>query len=255
MGENQRVAACQFEPALGDIAGNLETIDRTLASLPSSVAIAVFPELCVTGYDLDVAKERADTVPGDLTDRLISLAAEHDVTIVAGIPERDGDDCFNSLVVADRDGVRATYRKQHLWGNEAGVFAAGSGPTTVETAIGTIGFVICYDINFPEIGLDYTRRGCDVLVASAAWRTSYNRDWRLLLRARALDGPYYVVGSNHTGEQHGRDHAGRSLVADPFGTVLSEVTTGTGHAVASVNGERLEASRDRNPVARSRGWS
>ena len=227
----------------------------TLASLPSSVALAVFPELCITGYDLDVAEEQAVPVPGNLTDRLVSTAAEHGVTIVAGIPERDDDDRYNSLVTIDRDGVRDTYRKQQLWGKEADVFAAGTGPMTVETAVGTVGFVICYDINFPEIGLEYARRGCDILAASAAWRTSYNRDWRLLLRARALDGPYYVVGSNHTGDQHGRDHAGHSLIADPFGTVLSEVTEGIGHAVATVNGERLKVSRDRNPVAKSRGWS
>ena len=255
MSEDQRVAACQFEPIIGDVDKNLETIDQTLDSLPSSVVVAVFPELCVTGYDLDVAEERADPIPGELTDRLVSIAAECDVTIIAGIPERDGGDRYNSLVTVDGDGVRDAYRKQHLWGNEADVFTAGAGPMTVETAVGTLGFVICYDINFPEVGLDYAYRGCDALAASAAWRTSYNRDWRLLLRARALDGPYYVIGSNHTGNQHGRDHAGRSLVADPFGTVLSEVTEGSGHAVAAVNDERLKASRDRNPVAKSRGWS
>ncbi|WP_137285552.1 carbon-nitrogen hydrolase family protein [Halorussus salinisoli] len=255
MSANERVAACQFEPTIGDVAGNLEALERTLDGLPSSVAVAVFPELCVTGYDLDVAQDRATPVPGELTDRLVSIIADHDVTVVAGVPERDGEQLYNSLVVVDGDGVRDTYRKQHLWGDEADVFATGDGPQTVETRLGTVGLALCYDLNFPEVGLDYAREGCDVLAVSAAWRTSYEADWRLLLRARALDGPYYVVGANHAGDQRGRDHAGRSLVVDPTGTVLSEVTEGDGHAVVTVEPERIEAGRDRNPVQESRGWT
>ncbi|MFC6962768.1 nitrilase-related carbon-nitrogen hydrolase [Halocatena marina] len=89
---------------------------------------------------------------------------------------------------------------------------------------------------------------------SAAWRTSYEADWRLLLRARALDGPYYVVGSNHTGDQLGRNHAGSSLIADPSGIVLSEVSGEVGHAVVPVERERMNTGHDRNPVRASRGW-
>jgi predicted amidohydrolase len=255
MSEHQRVAACQFEPVVGDVDSNLDTIERTLASLPSSTALTVFPELCVTGYDLDVACDRAKPVPGDLSDRLVSVAADYDVTVVAGVPERDGEALYNSLVVADGDGVCDTYRKRRPWGDEADVFETGEDLTTVETPVGTVGLALCYDLNFPEIGLDYAREGCDILAVSAAWRTSYEADWRLLLRARALDGPYFVIGSNHSGDQCGRDHAGCSLVADPSGTVLSEATDGAGHAVVTADPARLESSRDRNPVRESRGWS
>lgn len=253
--EPKRVAACQFEPTVGDVDANLGTVEHTLGSLPSSVAVAVFPELSVTGYDLDVAADRAAPIPGALTDRLVPVAADHDVTVVAGVPERDDGSLYNSLVVVDGDGVRATYRKQYAWGDEEDCFEAGDGPTTVETSVGTVGLALCYDLNFPEVGLDYARRGCDVLAVSSAWRASYEGDWRLLVRARALDGPYYVVGSNHAGDQRGRDHAGLSLVADPSGTVLSEVTAGVGHAVAPVERERIEAGHDRNPVRATRDWS
>jgi predicted amidohydrolase len=255
MSESQRVAACQFEPTVGDVAGNLGTMERTLASLPSSVAVAVFPELCATGYDLDAAADRASPVPGELTDRIAAVAADHGVTVVAGVPERDGGALYNSLVTVDGDGVSATYRKQYLWGDEAATFSTGDGPTTVETRVGTVGLALCYDLNFPEIGLDYAREDCDVLAVSAAWRNDFDADWRLLLRARALDGPYYVVGSNHAGDQRGRDHAGLSLVADPEGTVLSEVADGAGHAVVTVDRERIARGRERNPVRETRGWS
>ena len=255
MSENKRIAACQFEPTVGDIDGNLETVNQTLTSLPSSVAVAVFPELCVTGYDLDVATDRATPIPGPLTDRLIPIADDHDATLIAGVPERDGEALYNSLVVVDSDGVRGTYQKQYAWGDEEDVFETGNTPTTVETRVGTVGLALCYDLNFPEVGIDYARKGCDVLAVSAAWRTSYESDWRLLLRARALDGPYYVAGSNHAGDQGGRSHAGLSLIADPSGSVLSEVTEGVGHAVVPIERERIEAGHDRNPVQETRNWS
>lgn len=255
MVETPRIAACQFEPTVGDVDANVDAIERTLASLPASVSVVVFPELCLTGYELDVVENQATTVPGSMTEELKSVATEHDVTVVVGVPERDGNDRYNSLVAVDRTGVRATYRKQYLWGDEADVFTPGDGPTTVDTDVGTLGFALCYDLNFPEVGLEYAREECDVLAVSAAWRVSYEADWRLLLRARALDGAYYVLGSNHTGEQRGRDHAGRSLVAGPSGTVLSEVMDGEGHAVVPVQDDRIETSRSRNPVRVSREWS
>lgn len=254
MSEKQHVAACQFEPAVGESITNLEIIDRMLARLPSSVAIAVFPELCVTGYDLDIVTERAAPIPGPLSDRLVSIAAAHDMIIVAGVPEHDGENLYNSLIIVDGDGVRDSYRKQRLWGDEAVIFSSGDTLTTVETRVGTVGLALCYDLNFPEIGLDYAREGCEILVVSAAWRTSYEADWRLLLRARALDGPYYVVGSNHAGDQLGRNHAGSSLVADPSGTVLSEVSGEVGHAVTPVEREQMNTGHNRNPVRASRGW-
>lgn len=255
MSGNQCIAACQFEPVIDDITSNIKAIDQTLTSLPSRVAVAVFPELCVTGYDLNVASRRAVPVPGDLTDQLTALAADHDMTIVVGVPERDEEELYNALVIVDGDGVRDVYRKQYSWGDESDVFATGDGPTTVNTGVGTIGFALCYDLNFPEMALDYASQDCDILAVSSAWRTSYETDWRLLLRARALDGPYYVVGANHVGSQRGRAHAGQSLVADPSGNVLSKVSDGNGHVVVPIKREKIVAGKDRNPVRESRGWS
>jgi predicted amidohydrolase len=255
MVRDARVAACQFEPTIGDVDANVDAVDRSLSSLPDTVAVAVFPELAATGYDLDTARELATAVPGALTDSFVDVAREHETTIVVGVPERDADALYNTLVVIDADGVTATYRKQYPWGDESGVFATGDGPTTVDTEAGTLGLALCYDLNFPELGLDYARAGCDVLAVSAAWRRSFQADWRLLTRARALDGPYYVAGSNHVGDQAGRIHAGGSLVADPTGTVLSEVKRGHGHAVAPVEGSRLETARERNPVRQTRNWN
>jgi predicted amidohydrolase len=245
------IAACQFEPEVGAPRTNYDRIEELVAGLDDGVELAVFPELCVTGYDLDAATELADAVPGALTDRAVGIADRHDLHLVVGVPEREGSTLYNDLVLVDGDGVRATYRKQYLWGEESAVFAAGEGPVTAETPVGTLGLLVCYDLNLPEAALAYARSECDVLAVSAAWRTSYLDDWKLLLRARALDGTCYVVGSNHAGDQRGRSHAGGSRVVGPGGTVL-DAADGDAFAVSATDRDQLETVREQNPVFETR---
>ncbi|MHB9287129.1 carbon-nitrogen hydrolase family protein [Halobacteriales archaeon Cl-PHB] len=246
------VAACQFEPEVDAVEANCETVRDLAVDLPDEVALAVFPELCVTGYDLDVATEAATPVPGPVTDDLVDVAAESETHLVVGLPERDGDAVYNDLVYVSPDGVEAVYRKQYPWGDEADTFATGDGPVTAETPVGRVGFLLCYDLNFPEAALAYDRRGVDVLLVSAAWRESYRDDWDLLARSRALDGTCYVAASNHAGDQSGREHLGGSLLAGPDGSVLDRAGDGQATVSAAVDADALTAARDRNPVQETR---
>ncbi len=248
----RHVAACQFEPEIGAVERNCEVLRDLAVGLPDGVALAVFPELCVTGYDLEVATEAATPVPGPLTDDLADVAGEADTTLVVGLPERDDQELYNDLVCISADGVEAVYRKQYPWGDEADTFATGDRPVTVETPVGRVGFLLCYDLNFPEAALAYDRRDVDVLLVSAAWRESYREDWELLSRARALDGTCYVAAANHAGDQAGRDHLGGSLVVGPHGSVLDRVGDGRATVSAAVDPDELAAARERNPVRETR---
>lgn len=243
------VATCQFEPTIGDRDINYQQIESILSSLPTEVDLAVFPELCVSGYDLNAAMEVATPIPGTVTDPLVKMASEQDVTIVVGVPERDEDTLYNTLVYIDQEGVQAIYRKQYLWGDESGGFGKGTGPVTLETEFGKLGFLLCYDLNFPEAALAYGQANCDLLVVSAAWRESYLDNWKILLQSRALDGTSYVVGSNHCGNQRGRRHGGHSLIADPCGEIVESAGTHTSNAIATLERTRLQKCRQRNPVA------
>jgi predicted amidohydrolase len=245
------VAACQFEPDIDDEDANIATI-RHLTSTNRDAAVVVFPELAVTGYDVEAATAAATPVPGRITERLRGIAAATETTLVVGLPERDDDEVYNDLVAVSGDGVEAVYRKQYAWGDEAGAFRTGDSPVTVETPVGTLGFLLCYDLNFPEAALAYADAGVDVLAVSAAWRESYRTDWSLLLRARALDSPCYTVGINHAGTQQGRIHRGGSMIADPTGNVLAECSDGRTTVAAPIKTDVLASARDRNPVRRSR---
>lgn len=245
-------AVCQFEPEPGAPESNLDVVADLAARLPSETELAVFPELCTTGYVPETAVRLAETVPGPLTDRLSSIAAEHDVELAVGMPERADGDVYNALVLVDGRGVGAVYRKRHLWGDEADVFRRGEDPCVVDTAVGRVGLLVCYDLNFPEAALPYARQECDALLVSSAWRAAYRDDWRLLTRARAFEGTSYLLGVNHAGAQAGRVHGGRSFVVAPDGTVVEQAGDGRATATVEIDGAVLERARERNPVLQAR---
>jgi predicted amidohydrolase len=246
------IAGCQFEPVTGDVEQNITTIREITDSLPEPVELAVFPELCVPGYDLDTAVATATPVPGPITDRLKPIAASADVTLVVGLAEQTNEAVYNDLVSVSPTGTVYRYRKQYLWGAEDTTFTADSGPTTIETSVGTVGFLLCYDLNFPEAALAYAREQVDVLAVSAAWRASFRHDWDILLQARALDTTCYVIGSNHAGNQQGRTHNGGSLIAGPDGTLLENARDGTAVVSTEFDPEFVRDARARNPVAETR---
>jgi predicted amidohydrolase len=249
---NARIASCQFEPNVGNVDTNLDRIEQLTEQLPASTAFAVFPELCVTGYDLDSVPTAKSAVPGPVTERVQTIAHNTGVDLVVGLPEAAGDDVYNSLVYVSDHGVKATYRKQQLWGDEVAQFVAGTEPTTVDTSAGQVGLLLCYDLNFPELALEYDEADCDLIAVSAAWRQSFDDDWRLLCRTRALDQTCYVVGSNHAGTQSGRRHAGESLVAGPRGEIITKATDGMSTVSAEVAPDAIKTARVKNPVRRSR---
>ncbi|WP_222914145.1 carbon-nitrogen hydrolase family protein [Natrinema sp. SYSU A 869] len=249
---NARIAACQFEPHIGDVDANLDRIERLTERLPPATVFAVFPELCVTGYDLDSALPAQTAVPGPVTDRIQTIAQKTGVDLLIGLPEAAGDDVYNSLVYVSDHGVKAIYRKQQLWGDEAAPVTAGTEPTVVETPAGRVGMLLCYDLNFPELALEYAKAGCDLLAVSAAWRQSFDHDWRLLCCARALDQTCYIVGSNHSGTQSGRHHAGESLIAGPRGEIITKATDNRPTISAEIDPDAIETARRKNPVQKSR---
>ncbi|MDG5762108.1 carbon-nitrogen hydrolase family protein [Natronococcus sp. A-GB1] len=249
---NACIASCQFEPVVGDVDANLSHITQLAEQLPPSTVFAVFPELCVTGYDLGDVPTVKTSVPGPITERLQRIAQSTGTDLLVGLPEAADNEVYNSLVYISSHGVEATYRKQQLWGDEATQFAAGTGPVVVDTPVGRVGLLLCYDLNFPELALEYDDAGCDHIAVSSAWRQSFDDDWRLLCCARAFDQTCYVIGSNHSGTQSGRHHAGESLVVGPRGEILAKATDDTSAISVEVKADSIETARLENPVRNSR---
>ncbi len=109
---------------------------------------------------------------------------------------------------------------------------------------------VCYDLRFPELFRILTLRGARVLALPSAFTLATTRDhWEILLRARAIEDQCYVVAANQTGEHApGKASGGRSMVVDPWGTVLATAPDGEGYALAELDFARQDAIRARLPA-------
>ncbi len=174
--------------------------------------------------------------------------------ILGGMPERSPDPghVYNSCVHLLPDGsVGAVYRKIHLFDvsltsagdatpyRESASVSAGPIDQAVVAKVpgGGLGLSVCYDLRFPELYRRFSALGARMIAVPAAFTLLTGKDhWHVLLRARAIENQCFVLAAAQQG-RHGPSRLtyGHALIADPWGTVLSECPDGEGVAVAELD--------------------
>ena len=230
-----RVLLAQLDPAAGDPRANAATLAEVIARHPGA-DLAVFPELFLTGYDLAAAAERALSGDGPELAAVRDAAASAGTAVVVGFAEaRPAGPPANAVACLDRDGGwAATYRKTHLFGDEAAAFAAGDELVVCELAGRRVAPLVCFDVEFPEPARAVARAGAELLVTVAANPDPYGPDHALAARARALDNRIPHVYVNRVGREGGLRFCGGSIAAGPDGAVGTALAGGPGTAVADV---------------------
>ena len=199
----------------------------------------------------------AEPLDGPFVQRLTKLAAARDTTVVAGMFEVSDDPArpYNTLAVVDRDGLRASYRKIHLYDSfgykESDRLLAGPvEPVLVEVGGVSVGLMTCYDLRFPELARELVRLGAQLLVVPSAWVAGPGKvlHWRTLAMARAIENTVYVAAVGQPGPRY----TGHSLVVGPAGDLIGEVGDGDHLLTASVGTEGLDQARADNPSLRNR---
>ena len=227
-----RVAALQYNPAYLDVAGNLDTVERMIGEVV--VDLLVLPELFATGYFFESREHVlrvAEQVPdGPTTHRLVDWARRIDATIVAGLPELDGDQIYNSAVVVDADGLVGTYRKVHLYFEEKLHFEAGNVgmPVFTRTARNgssyVLGVMICFDWYYPEAARSLALAGADIIAHPS---NLVRPDCPRAMPIRALENHLFTVTANRVGAEERGDQTltfiGQSLICSPDGIVLGQL--------------------------------
>jgi predicted amidohydrolase len=263
-----RAAAIQLN-STGDGARNRATAERLVrAAAADGAALVVLPEKWnVLGTPEQLAAG-AEPLDGPSTTWARELARELRIDLIAGsiVERRAGEDAhahakhFNTSVHVGPDGeLKAVYRKLHLFDVEvAGVVYRESdtedpGEEIVTTALqdGTkLGMAICYDLRFPELFRILVRDGARIFALPSAFTLATTRDhWEVLIRARAIENQCFVIAANQIGEHApGKSSGGRSLIVDPWGTVLATAPDDEGYALAELDFARQDAIRAKLPA-------
>ena len=152
--------------------------DAVAEAAAAGARLVVLPELCDSGYVFDAADPVAEArgLAAPAADSITlrqwhELAARHRLVIVGGFCELGADGrLYNSAALVDTSGTRAVYRKAHLWDSEKLVFTPGDAALpTVDTEVGRVAVMVCYDLEFPEWTRLAALDGADLIAAPVNW--------------------------------------------------------------------------------------
>lgn len=250
------IATVQFAPAASREANlaDISTYARTAAA--RGARVIVFPEYSsyfVDPFDATLA-DNAEDLSGPFVTAVTELASELDVVVVAGLVEKadDGRRVRNAAVAVGADGVRAVYRKLHLYDAfgqresdwvEPGEIAPAQ---TFEVDGVRFGLMTCYDLRFPEVARTLADAGVDVALVPAEWVRGPLKEhhWRTLLEARAIENTFFVAAADHPPPLG----VGHSMIVDPQGVAIAQVGTATDVAVAHIDPDAIARVRRVNPA-------
>ena len=247
-----------------NIAAALDLIDRAAATGARLVALPeVWPYL---GPD-DVSRDQAETIPGPISEALAQRARRHGIYIHGGsiYEKRPGDPgMYNTSVVIDPTGeIIARYSKIHMYDvvldgvaeyQESATVTPGDEIVITEIDGIPTGLTICYDLRFPELFRILALKGAQAIMLPAAFTLMTGKDhWETLIRARAVENGLYMIAPAQWGTHPpGRWCYGRSMIVDPWGTVLTTAADGVGIASATVEPSRVAAVRRQIPSLANR---
>jgi 2,6-dihydroxypseudooxynicotine hydrolase len=173
------VAVAQLAITVAEPDANRQAAAAAVAEAAAAGArLVVLPELSDSGYVFDSAApaREARGLAAPAADNATlrqwhQLAGRHRLVIVGGFCELGADGrLYNSAALVDASGVRAVYRKAHLWDNEKLVFTPGdAAPALVDTEVGRVAVMVCYDLEFPEWARLAALDGADIIAAPVNW--------------------------------------------------------------------------------------
>jgi predicted amidohydrolase len=262
-----RVAAVQMN-SRDDKPANVQTaldlIDRAAGTGARLVAL---PEVWTYLGPQEGNRDNAESIPGPVTDLLAERARRHGIYLHCGtiLEARPGEPkVFNTSVVLNPNGdIVATYSKIHMFDvvldgvasfEESATVKPGDEIVTFDLDGVTVGLAICYDLRFPELFRILALRGAEAIVLPAAFTMTTGKDhWEVLIRARAIENGVFMVAPGQVGHDgNGKWCFGRSLIVDPWGTVLATAPDAETVVAATLDRSLLRKVRRQIPSLANR---
>ncbi len=265
-----------------DIKGNIQRLkDSIRKAAKQGAQLIVLQELHNSLYFCQVEDtsifDLAETIPGPSTNEFGELAKELGVVIVLSLFERRAPGLYhNTAVVIENDGsIAGKYRKMHIPDDpayyEKFYFTPGDlGFKPIETSLGKLGVLVCWDQWYPEAARLMAMAGADLLIYPTAigWESTDIQEekerqlnaWIISQRGHAVANGLHVVSVNRTGyetdpseQTNGITFWGNSFVAGPQGEVLWQASNNNEEVkVVEIDMKRSEQVRRWWPFFRDR---
>jgi NAD+ synthase (glutamine-hydrolysing) len=226
-----RLALCQMNATVGDIAGNAQRIRAGIdAARAAGAELVLLPELALTGYPPEDLLLREHFLR-DAQRALAELARDaRDIVAVVGFPELSSHDgaVYNAAAVLADGAVREIYRKNHLpnYGvfDEQRYFHAGRGGAVIEVGGERVGLTICEDLWRPgPPASEEAAAGARLIlnISASPYHAGKGAEREQLFAARAREHDAYIAFCALVGGQDELVFDGRSFVLDPTGQPIA----------------------------------
>lgn len=249
-----------------DKQANLENALRLIGqAAQSQVDLIALPESFHIMGNSELRFANGENIPGPLSERLANAAKKHKVYLLAGSYNEKvagQERMFNTSMLFNPEGeMIGKYAKIHLFDAfindtlsplESRHNQPGHTPVMVDTPFGKLAMTICYDLRFPELFRLYALAGAKLAFVPSNFALLTGKDhWEVLLRARAIENGMFIVAPA-TIHGPGMGSYGRSMVIDPWGTVIACAPDKEGVIIADIDLSEVNRVRQKLPSLTNR---
>ncbi|MGB9740438.1 MAG: carbon-nitrogen hydrolase family protein [Candidatus Bathyarchaeia archaeon] len=231
MKERFKIALAQISCERMDKKRNLKKMESiSVKAAKEEAELIIFPELSLTGYVVrDEIYNLAETIPGPSTKAMVQIAKKAGLYVIFGMPElseKAKSTIYNSAVLVGPEGFIGKYRKMYLPTHsifeEKRYFRHGYEAVALDTKLGKIGLIICYDIFFPEVSRLTRLKGAMLIVCISASPAVRKAFFEALTVARAIENTAFLAYVNLVGIEDGLQFWGGSRLVGPNGNVIKQ---------------------------------
>ncbi len=247
MTRDRVIAVAQTIPMRGDVDANIGHHLRFVdVAAEEQAQVLVFPELSLTGYELDLARKLAFSESDPRLSPLVEAAASYSVILVVGAPVRIGSRLHIGAFILSPDRTIGLYTKHHLGAFSVGASRDGIVPPAEATGFDpgnlnplvkfgghTAAVAVCADTGRPSHPHQAADRGATTYLATMFIIPSEYEREAAKLGAYAVQHGMTVALANYGGPSGGLVSAGQSAIWSEKGELLAHLkTSGAGVAVA-----------------------
>ncbi|APF24054.1 carbon-nitrogen family hydrolase [Clostridium butyricum] len=234
------IGIVQMDIEWEDIYRNMNKIEGFVKeACEKKIELLLFPEMSLTGFTMDIDKHTFSEK--EISNWISKIAVRYSMNIGIGFGVIVDEKGLNKYMIVSNEGnIIADYSKIHpfSYGGEDKKYYKGN--DIIDCSLKDINITpfICYDLRFPEI-FQIASKKSELICVAANWPGKRENHWITLLIARAIENQCYIAGINRVGTGDGIYYNGASMIIDPEGNVLNEITSDEGIITADICKEKV----------------
>lgn len=221
-----KIAVAQTRPVKGDIKTNIEHHKKMIRlAVSHRTDMIIFPELSITGYEPELAKELATNQDDSRFDELQHICDNNGITIGVGVPTKNNEGICISMIIFQPHKARTTYSKKYIHPDEEPFFTSGQNFGCLPGTKPKIGLAICYELSIPEHSENAHNCGAEIYIASVAKTADGVEKAHKSLSEIAGNYSMIVLMSNCVGHCDNFESAGRTAIWSNKGDLIAQLNS------------------------------